>query len=209
MRRIQWPSFGAGQAHTPACAVSGLAHASRVSPAADVLTAHPAGCRGPGQAAAGQPPRRPAAQRPGPGRRRARQLQRPSRISRPADPSRLAAGVVTPDGRVIRALAGDRAHPAGRRWPATAPDCRRPQGRQATPAAAASPRSGGRGLCARIRGVVVVPGRCARLRHRGGGQLAVARLRGQPGDRRDLGYLQRRAAGDLGLGRVLVAEVRE
>jgi hypothetical protein len=45
-----------------------------------------------------------------------------------------------------------------------------------------------------------------RLRHC---QLAVARLDGQLGDRRDLGNLRRRFARDLGLGRVLDAEVRE
>jgi hypothetical protein len=66
----------------------------------------------------------------------------------------------------------------------------------------------GRSLFARVRGMVVVPGRCARLRHRGG-QLAVARVRGQLGNGRDLGDLQRRAVLDLGLGGVLVAEVRE
>jgi hypothetical protein len=64
------------------------------------------------------------------------------------------------------------------------------------------PQIGGRSLCARVR-VVVVPGHC------GGGQLAVARLHGQGGDRRDLGYLQRRSALDfrLFLGHILVAEV--
>jgi phage shock protein C len=69
--------------------------------------------------------------------------------------------------------------------------------------------SGGLGLCFRVRGAVVVPGRGIGLRYRGGGQVAVARVRGQLGDRRDLGYLGRRSALDLGLGRVLVAEVRE
>ena len=48
---------------------------------------------------------------------------------------------------------------------------------------------------------------CARLLHYGGGQLAVAYLHGQLGDRRDLGYLKRRSA--RGLGRILIAEVRE
>jgi hypothetical protein len=53
-------------------------------------------------------------------------------------------------------------------------------------------------------------GDCARLRQfDGGGQLAVAYLYGQLGDRRDLGYLKRRFARDLGLGRILIAEVRE
>jgi len=64
-----------------------------------------------------------------------------------------------------------------------------------------------RSLCARVRVVVVVPGRCVPLQHCGGGQLAVARLQGQLGDRRDLGYLRQRSAADLGLGRILDAEV--
>lgn len=51
------------------------------------------------------------------------------------------------------------------------------------------------------------PPACARLRHHGGGQLAVAHLYGQLGDRRDLGYSERRSA--RGLGRILFAEVRE
>jgi hypothetical protein len=67
----------------------------------------------------------------------------------------------------------------------------------------------GRRLFARVRGVVVVPGHYARKRRCGGGQLAVAHLRGQLGDWRDLRYLKRRSALDLGLGRILVAEVRE
>jgi hypothetical protein len=52
---------------------------------------------------------------------------------------------------------------------------------------------------------------CARLRHYGGGQLAVAYRYGRLGDRRDLGYLKRRSARDPGprLGRILIAEVRE
>jgi hypothetical protein len=48
-----------------------------------------------------------------------------------------------------------------------------------------------------------------RLRQFDGLQLAVAGLHGQLGDRRDLGYLKRRFARDLGLGRILIAEVRE
>ena len=83
-------------------------------------------------------------------------------------------------------------------------------GRPGPQPAAPSPRSRGRSLCARVRVVVVVPGHCVRLRHcDGGGQLAVAHLYGQLGDRRDLGDLKRRSARDLGLGRVLFAEVRE
>ena len=82
-------------------------------------------------------------------------------------------------------------------------------GKAAMITAAASPWSGGRDLCARVRVVVAVPGDCVRLRHHGGGQLAVAYLYGQLGDRRDLGYLKRRSARDLGLGRILIAEVRE
>jgi hypothetical protein len=64
---------------------------------------------------------------------------------------------------------------------------------------------------ARVRVRRRLPGACVRLRHCGGGQLAVADLHGQLGDRRDLGYLKRRSARDpgLGLGRVLIAEVRE
>ena len=52
---------------------------------------------------------------------------------------------------------------------------------------------------------------CARLWHRGGGQLAVAYLYGQLGDWRDLGYLKRRPARDLGpgFGHIFIAEVRE
>ena len=67
------------------------------------------------------------------------------------------------------------------------------------------PGSGGRGLGARVRIVVVVPGHC------GGGLFAVARLDGQRGDRGDLGYLQRRSAFDCCLfgGHILVAEVGE
>jgi hypothetical protein len=77
---------------------------------------------------------------------------------------------------------------------------------QAEPLAA----DGGGSLCARVRVVVAVPGHCVRLRHCGG-QLAVAYLYGQLGDRRDLGYLERRSAGDRGLGggHILIAEVRE
>ena len=59
------------------------------------------------------------------------------------------------------------------------------------------------------RVVVAVPGDCVRLRRHGGGQLAVAYLNGQLGDWRDLGFLKRRSARDLGLGRILIAEVRE
>ncbi len=52
---------------------------------------------------------------------------------------------------------------------------------------------------------------CARLRYYGGGLFAVAYLYRQLGDLRDLGYLERRSARDLGLGRshILIAEVRE
>jgi hypothetical protein len=52
---------------------------------------------------------------------------------------------------------------------------------------------------------------CARLRHCGGGLLAVAYLCRQLGDRRDLGYLERCSARDLGLGlgHIVIAEVRE
>ena len=74
----------------------------------------------------------------------------------------------------------------------------------------AVPQIKGRSLCARARVVVVVPGHCVRLRHcDGAGQLPVADLYGQLRDRRDRGDLQRRSAGDLGLGRILFAEVRE
>jgi ABC-2 type transport system permease protein len=68
------------------------------------------------------------------------------------------------------------------------------------------------GLYARVRVVAVVLGHCVRLQHcDGGGQLAVAYLHGQLGDRRDRRYLKRRSARDLGLGRghILIAEVRE
>ena len=63
----------------------------------------------------------------------------------------------------------------------------------------------------RVRVVVAVPGDRVRLQHCGGGQVAVAYLDGQLGDRRDLGYLKRRSARDPGLGRghILIAEVRE
>jgi hypothetical protein len=57
--------------------------------------------------------------------------------------------------------------------------------------------------------VVAVPGDRVRLQHYGGGQLAVAYLYGQLGDRRDLGYLKRRSARGPGLGRILIAEVPE
>ena len=75
--------------------------------------------------------------------------------------------------------------------------------------AAAAPAQIRGSLCARVRVVVVAPGHCVRLWHCGGGQLAVAHLRGQRGDRRDLGYLERRSALDfrLFLGHILVAEV--
>ena len=98
------------------------------------------------------------------------------------DLSQLGAGVVTADGGVVRAPAGDPAHQADRRWPATAQDYRKPQGRQALITAAASPRSDGRSRCARVRVVVAVPGHRVRLQHcGGGGQLAVAYLYGQLG----------------------------
>ena len=98
---------------------------------------------------------------------------------------------------------------------------RRPAGRRnyrsfAQDAVGRSPRrrppsSGGRSLPAWVRVAVAVPGRCVRLRHCGGGRLAVAYLYGQLGDRRDLGYFKRRSARDRGLGggRILIAEVRE
>jgi hypothetical protein len=66
-----------------------------------------------------------------------------------------------------------------------------------------------RSLCVRVRVVAVVPGRCVRQHCDGGGLLAVAYLYRQLGDRRNLGYLERRSARDLGLGRILIAEVRQ
>src|SRR4029077_19355854 len=68
-----------------------------------------------------------------------------------------------------------------------------------------------RSLCVRVRVVAVVPGRCVRQPCDGGGLLAVAYLYRQLGDRRNLGYLERCSARDLGLGRshIVIAEVRE
>src|SRR5690348_11335484 len=79
------------------------------------------------------------------------------------------------------------------------------------PEAVASGRSGRRSLGVRVTVVAVGPGRCVRQHGNGGGLMAVADLYRQLGDRRDLGYLERRSARDLGLGRshVVIAEVRE
>ena len=129
-----------------------------------------------------------------------------------------AAGISRDDTWGLQGVAGGPARRGSRpalgqhrRWPATAPNDRKPQGRQAMIAAAAFPRSGGVGLGARVRIVVVAPGHCVRPRRGGGGLFAVARLDGQRGDRGDLGYLQRRSALDFRLfpGHILVAEVRQ
>ena len=83
-------------------------------------------------------------------------------------------------------------------------------GKAAMIAAAAFPRSGSRSLCARVRVVAVVPDGCVRLQHcDGGGQLAAAYLYRQLRDLRDLRYLKRCSARNLGLGHNLIAEVGE
>jgi hypothetical protein len=119
-----------------------------------------------------------------------------------------------PDHHRCRAHGANGARGAGRQALA---GCQPSSGRLLSPdSARAAARSGvppdqpGRSLRAGVRVVVVVPGRCVRLEHcGGGGQLAVAYLYGQLGDRRDLGYLKRRFAGDLGRGLGHIAEVRE
>jgi AcrR family transcriptional regulator len=67
------------------------------------------------------------------------------------------------------------------------------------------PGRGGEGNAAKLRRSPDQLAR-ARLRHYGGGQLAVAYLYGEL---RDLGYLERCSARGPGLGRIPIAEVRE